>query len=153
MKRGVLTRYETGDDGTFGILADDAGFKVHTIELPWRDNAKGESCIPDGTYTFRWRTDSPKHGECYEMVPDAEAPGRTNVQIHSANFAGDVAKGKKCQLLGCIAPGKSVGVLEGQKAVLDSKAAIRALADNFNRESFELVIRWEEGLPMGGDRG
>lgn len=148
MKKATLLRTSTDDEGTFGILSSDEGaFQVRTLELPWRDNAKGASCIPAGTYTFRWRKDSLKHGECYEMDVDAEAPGRTNVQIHSANWAGDESKGKKCQLLGCIAPGQSAGVLDGQKAVLGSKAATKALADFFGREPFELAVRWGNGLP------
>lgn len=142
MKKAVLTRYETGDDGTLGDLFLDGGvFQCKTLELPWRDNAKGKSCLPVGTYIFKWRTDSPKHGECYEMETDDEAPGRDHIQIHSANWAGDADKGKKCQLLGCIAPGLSVGVLDGQKAVLQSKAATQKLADAANREPLEILIR------------
>lgn len=144
MRTAVLTRQATGDEGTWGDLVTDSGFKCRTLELPCRDNEKGKSCIPLGTYTFKWRTDSPKHGECYEMEQDTEAPGRTNIQIHSANFAGDADKGFRCQLLGCIAPGLEIGVLEGQKAILSSKAATKALADALNREPFELAVKWAD---------
>jgi len=62
------------------------------------------------------------------------------VEIHSANWAGDVSLGKHCQLLGCIALGKGVGVLEGQNAILSSKTAMAEFESLLNKEDFTLVI-------------
>lgn len=154
----ILRRDQSDDEGTFGVLdafAKDGGlFSFQTLELPWRENAKGVSCVPAGDYVFRWRTDSPKHGECYEADPDAEAPGRTNIQIHAANLAGDEAKGWKAELLGCIALGLKRGSLDiggrRQSAVLSSKQAVRQFADLMERKAFQLSIRWDVGV---GPRG
>lgn len=70
---------------------------------------------------------------------------RTDVLIHSANFAGDADKGYQSQLLGCIALGSDVGVLKNsnhqdQKAVLSSKASCQKLYDWGNKEPFALHI-------------
>lgn len=152
MRKAVLTRLETSDEGTFGELISDSGFTCRSLELPWRGNAKGRSCIPAGVYVFRWRTDSPAHGECYQADPDAEAPGRDNIQIHAANWAGDQDKGFKAELLGCIAPGKAVSVMEHapgkpQRGVTESRATLEKLVKDLNREPFELAIKWAGPSP------
>ena len=63
------------------------------------------------------------------------------IEIHSANFAGDASKGYISQLLGCIALGLSVGVLNGQLAVLNSKGAIADFEAKQNKEDFQLTIK------------
>ena len=158
MTRATLTRLETGDEGTFGeILAGD--FRCRCIELPWRNNLRGLSCLPKGVYTFFWRTDSPRHGACYEALPDDEAPGRTNVQIHAANLAGDVRKGWVSQLEGCLAPGLALAVFPAgthpagardQRGVVSSRQALHLLEDSLGRKRFELDIRWAPGVEPTG---
>lgn len=152
MRKAVLIRHETGDHGTFGEIVTDYGFVCVTLELPWKDNSKDKSCIPPGTYVFRWRKDSPKHGACYEADPDAEAPDRTNIQIHSANLAGDTDKGYVSQLLGCIAPGMAIGEFApnvppagklAQRGVVGSRRATGELVKMFSMEPFELVVKWD----------
>ena len=137
MRTVTLVRTSAGDEGTFGMLMVDGGLTLHTLELPWRENLSGKSCVPPGTYVARW-LESPKHGMCYHLV---DVPGRSQVEIHSANWAGDVDKGFKCQLLGCIALGESVGVLEGQQAVLSSKDAVDAFNKEMAGDTFSLVIQ------------
>lgn len=68
-------------------------FRCVTLELPWKDNARRESCIPTGTYQMRWTT-SPKFGATWQVM---DVPNRTAIRIHAANYTR--------QLLGCIAPG------------------------------------------------
>ena len=155
MRQAHLTRDETSDQGTFGTLRTDRGFECRIMELPWRNNAKGESCIPDMACEFRWRTDSPKHGACYEMVPDAEAPDRTNIQIHAANLAGDAAMGYVKQLDGCLAPGAAVVTFKAgtppagakdQRGVAASKATLRELETHLGHEPFQLKMAWGPGI-------
>lgn len=143
MRYVTLTRTETGDDGTFGIIKTDSGFSVYSIELPWRGNASGKSCIPAGVYVCKMAI-SPKHGQCY-YVTDVPG-GRTDIEIHSANWAGDESKGYKCQLLGCIAPGRAIGELVGQKAVLSSKDALCGFELDLDKEPFQLSVQWGPGL-------
>lgn len=100
MKTAVLLRKRTGDSGTFGELEID-GEKFKTGELPWRDNARGKSCVPAGEYLVEWDP-SPKYGFKYEL---RDVPGRTVILIHSANFMGDEDKGLKAEVDGCIALG------------------------------------------------
>jgi hypothetical protein len=153
MRTAILTRLETGDEGTFGEMVVGA-FKTHTLELPWRNNAKSKSCIPEGTYHFQWAK-SPKHGECYEADPDNEAPNRTDIQIHSANLAGDTAKGYKSQLEGCIAMGGAVvqftaamgiGCDKPQRGVSGSRSEIAAFNREMKKEPFTMQIVWAPGI-------
>lgn len=152
MIKGVLSRYESTDQGTFGHLNLENGFSCRTAELPWRGNSGQISCIPLGVYKFNW-INSPKHGMCYE----AEAvPGRSNIQIHSANFAGDVLRGWESQLLGCIALGESAGQLKNkdgilQKAVLASRAMMKKFEESTQGETLEIAIAAVQGLDFRVD--
>lgn len=151
LRKVKLKRYESSDSGTFGLLSTGALFQCYIGELPWRNNEKGKSCVPAGIYRFV-RVNSPKHGKCYEMLDDPttaareDAPGRDHIQIHSANFMGDAEKGLKCQLLGCMAPGRAVGDMMGQKAVLSSKDAMAAFETEMNNEPFEMEVSWEDAI-------
>jgi hypothetical protein len=68
------------------------------------------------------------------------------IEIHSANFMGDISLGKTSQLLGCIALGKNTGKLAPisggptQTAVLQSKVAIAEFEANLKAEDFTLTI-------------
>ncbi len=109
------------------------------MELPERNNAPGFSDIPSGVYQCEKRI-SPKHGPCYYVL---DVPGRSDIEIHSANWAGDTTKGLKCQLLGCLSLGRAIGELAGQKAVLSSRDALAGFESDLNGEAFELTIGWE----------
>ena len=165
MRTGTLTRLETSDQGTFGLLVLDDGHTCATLELPWRNNARKRSCVPAGVYCFRLRKDSPKHGECYEEWDDPETPeqedvaGRDCVQIHAANLAGDVSKGFVSQLEGCIAPGLgpanfSAGITPAgkrdQRGVTGSRAALMGLMRNLNGVDLKLKVRWAPNVSPEG---
>lgn len=131
-----LSRLETSDHGTFGRLrVRDLSF--YTGELPWRDNAKGLSCIPAGTYGCAW-TYSPKFKRMMYLVHPV--PGRAGVRIHFANYMGDVRKGLRSHLEGCIGLGEKVGVMDGQKALLVSKPAVRRFEDLMGGKNFTLEV-------------
>ena len=153
MRQATLDRTEMCDEGCFGwlrVLNELTGeevFSCATLELPKRDNRPMVSCIPPGVYEFRWRTDSPSHGAVYEAV---KVPGRTNIQIHPANLAGDESRGYVKQLDGCIAPGRSVVQFRAgnkpagerdQRGVSASKSATADLVAVLNREPFVLTIK------------
>ena len=132
----VTLRQQSTDQGTFGILYT-LGFKCYTLELPWRDNKSNLSCIPKGTYAVHW-TYSP-HFKRY-MYQITGVTGRAGIRIHSANYAGDVTKGYRSHLYGCIALGKRIGILDGQKAILVSRPTVRAFETLMNKQSFNLRI-------------
>lgn len=142
MKRATLVRDESTDEGTFGMLTLEGGPTLRSTELPWRDNATGASCIPTGLYRVEIVT-SPKFGRVYGV---RDVPGRQNILIHAANFGGDRGQGWFSELLGCIAPAKSVGMLTNpngatQRAGIASKDALASLMAWGGLLPFELEIR------------
>lgn len=66
---------------------------------------------------------------------------RAGIRFHAANLAGDVNKGYKAQLNGCLALGERLGHIEGQKALLLSAPAMRRMERYFAGRPFTLEIR------------
>src|SRR3546814_4982048 len=81
------------EDGTNGSLSIDGQHICHAIELPWRNNRRNTSCIPEGRYRLGLFP-SARLGMriCVEGVPK-----RSGILIHAANDA-------VTELRGCIAP-------------------------------------------------
>ena len=129
MRAAILTRQPSTDICTQGTLVLDDGTTYATMEKPWLDNANDVSCIPVGIYTCKW-INSPRHGWCYQVM---NVPNRFMIEIHSANWA--------WQLLGCIALGKSAGMLSGLPAVLTSKDAIADFDANLAQDDLQLTIQ------------
>jgi len=142
MRKVTLTRTETGDEGTFGTLVTDSGFSVYSGELPWRGNKIGISCIPAGVYIVQ-RFNSPKHGDCYLIT---DVPGRTVTEIHKGNFCGDVSKGRKSDVEGCVLPGNALGEIAGQPCVIASGDALARLEADLEKLPFQLTVTWGPGL-------
>lgn len=136
MKYAYLHRLETGDHGTFGRILFD-GTELFTGEQPWLDNKPNRSCIPAGLYKVLW-THSPAFGRMMHLVNNV--PGRSGIRIHPANLMGDRDKGFRSHLYGCIALGEKAGSIEGQKAILVSRPAVRTLEKWAAGETFELEI-------------
>jgi len=80
-------------NGTNGILWLGEKIIGPTIELPWKENQRRISCIPEGRYELRKRY-TPRFG--YHLMV-REVPGRSNILIHAFNDALEESKG-------CIAP-------------------------------------------------
>ena len=126
----TLKRIASRDDGTYGVLlADGAPFAV-TLERPWRDNRRGESCIPPGAYTCI-RVQSPKFGPTW-MVKDV--PGRSEILFHAGNVFADSH--------GCILVAERFIVWQdGGCAIADSRVGIAELMSLTNGiVSFNLKI-------------
>ncbi len=130
-----LTRTHTSNEGTLGLLTL-AGDYLHTIELPWRDNAPIRWCIPAGGYDVERRI-SAKYGKCYEVTG---VDGRSFVLFHHGNVAGDRFKGYKTNSAGCLLLGSRRGRLYGQQAVLASIPATRKFERVMAFEPFRLEI-------------
>jgi hypothetical protein len=100
-------------NGTNGELWYGGQLICHTIELPWLNNQRNISCIPEGIYKlqrrfvekFQW------HLVVYKV------PKRQLILIHPANNA-------KLQLRGCIAP---VSKLESPGIGSFSREAVKKL--------------------------
>jgi len=80
-------------EGTQGVLEWNGTLVCYTIELPWLENQRRISCIPEGEYILQQRLSS-KFGWHLHLM---NVPGRDLILIHPANDA-------KKELLGCIAP-------------------------------------------------
>lgn len=92
----VRTYYAAGTNGELTINGLPICF---TIELPWKDNKRKVSCIPEGRYGLSAYR-SPKHGW---VLLVGDVPNRAMVEFHEANYALG-ADGKSPQLEGCLAP-------------------------------------------------
>ncbi len=133
----ILQRDETSDQGTFGTLyLPDKTFV--TGELPDRQNKHGISCIPAGLYECSFTYSPSFKRRTYLLM---QVKDRFAIRIHSANFCGDVMKGFKSQLNGCIALGLKLGSLNEQKAVLSSKQAMTDFETLMEQKPFTLEIR------------
>ena len=141
MKEVYLFRTVTSDQGTEGIFATD-GFFCKTLELPWRNNQRSISCIPSGEYIVKIRQ-SPKYGSVYWVT---SVPNRSWILIHAGNVAGDVKKGFRTHVNGCILLGKKHGFLYNQRAVLTSRPTVRRFRSAMRDKTFKLIV-------VGGDQG
>ena len=101
------------EEGTNGALFNSGKFLCHTIELPWNDNKRNISCIPEGVYEIEPRFSKRfKHHLILKAVK-----GRSFILFHPAN---DALK----ELQGCIAP---VTYLSGIGKGVYSKDAMQKL--------------------------
>lgn len=130
-----LCRMKRSDQGTRGILFFE-DFNCPTLELPWRENHRNVSCIPAGDYKVKIRI-SPRYGQVYWVT---EVPNRSFILIHSGNWAGDVKKGYKTHVNGCILLGQRRGLLVGQWAVLNSRITVKRFMLKLAAEPFTLKI-------------
>ena len=130
-----IFRLQRSDQGTFGKLHYQ-DFSCYTLELPWRNNQSNISCIPAGEYATKLRV-SPKFGQTYWVT---KVENRAFILIHSGNWAGDVKKGFKTHVNGCILLGKQRGLLAGQLAVLNSRITVKAFMEKMLYQPFNLKI-------------
>lgn len=88
---------------------------AYTIELPWQDNKRRVSCIPEGTYVLRKRY-SEKFKWHFVLL---DVPNRSYILLHPANNA-------QKELQGCIAP---VTRITGEGQGIQSRKALQVLTD------------------------
>lgn len=118
-------------DGTNGKLLCEGKLICNTIELPWKNNERRVSCIPEGKYFIRKRY-SQKFKWHLEIV---DVKNRSLILFHPANNA-------LKELNGCIAP---VTKLSGPGLGLMSRAAFEKLKKMVyqaldTEESVELIV-------------
>jgi hypothetical protein len=104
-------------DGTNGHIECNAKVICNTIELPWKNNQRMVSCIPEGKYLLKKRY-SKKFNWHIEIT---DVPNRGAILFHPANNA-------LKELNGCIAPvtkisGAGLGLLS-RKAFAKLKALV-----------------------------
>ena len=135
MLRVHLERFAYSPMGTFGRLTVGEDFQCFSVEQPWRDNQPRISCIPEGTYPLVRSAFYRGENDTWEV---AAVDGRSRILIHKANRA--------AELMGCIAPGRSLGVILGEWAVVQSAAAFTDLMDAIGRVA-EAVMEIDHFCP------
>ena len=120
--KATITREKLQEAQTLGtlVLTDDEGnklFSCKTLELPWLDNKRNESCIPLGNYKVITRQ-SARYNKHYHIL---DVTGRSFVLIHIGNFY--------TQTKGCILVGKKLVDInsDGYKDVTNSKLTLHKL--------------------------
>lgn len=123
-----------GEEGVNGSLFLDGKFICYTIELPWKENRRYESCITQGEYDVTVRF-SKKFGWHLHIKNVYQ---RKWILMHPANDA-------KTELRGCIAP---VSKLIGEGKGINSRRAIDILMiqiRNLKRKYEQLKIIIKQG--------
>lgn len=122
--------YETQTEGTLEIYdeeTNDLEFVCKTLELPYRDNERNISCIPEGHYDVVPRT-SKKYGNHLHVTG---VEGRSLILIHYGNYVGSPnPRTGLPDVRGCILVGKAHVDFEGSdgiKEVTSSKNTMREL--------------------------
>lgn len=86
---------------TLGVMAVYDGlnriYETKTLELPWKNNQQGTSCIPDGDYVVRKRKASESPSLDYDHFMVEEVPDRSYILWHSGNYHTQI---KGCMLHG-----------------------------------------------------
>lgn len=130
-----IFRIEKSKQGTIGILST-GNFYCYTMELPWYNNIRQYSCIPNGSYNVIIRH-SPKYGKVYHIK---NVKNRSYILTHSGNYGGNVKDGFKTHTMGCILLGQKKGYLGKQRAILNSRITVRKFINFLNYEPFVLNI-------------
>ena len=119
-------------EGTQGSLFLNDRFLSFTIELPWKDNCRFESCIPEGVYTLEARF-SKRFGN-HLLVKDV--PQRSLILVYPANYA-------QKELQGCIAPvSELTGIGRGSNSRMAMQKVLSLCHQAFERkEKVSLIIK------------
>lgn len=107
------------------------GYSCDTLELPWLDNKKRISCIPEGEYDVIKHV-SPKFGECFWIL---DVPDRSEILFHSGSFYTNT--------LGCVLVGKGFTDINGD-GLLDLVHSRDTMKDLLKLlpNKFKLIIEW-----------
>ncbi len=82
---------------TIGELFLNGERMSDTLELPWKDNQKRVSCIPEGEYKVRLRTAKESGSRDYLHLLVQDVPNRDYILFHRGNSAKDT---RGCILVG-----------------------------------------------------
>jgi hypothetical protein len=133
MKTVLLRRFQSDSKQTLGTFTIfDTQDIFHCLELAWKDNKRGISCIPEGEYQVDW-TYSPKYKRKMYLVTNVT--GRSGIRIHKGNYFTDIQ--------GCILLGKDHTDInnDGYRDVVSSGQSIKEFEDIMGGESFILKIK------------
>lgn len=148
----VLDRVYLVDRVLGSILSPQAGLICKTLELPWLNNQRSISCIPEGEYLVTYSgpvlKDDPnteedesggRHPRPYGHYIVHNVPGRSGILIHRGRTP-DWSKG-------CITVGSRFGNYETEAPTLeDSGPKLQHMVDNLPKR-WRLLIEAKSGTP------
>lgn len=134
----LIRRIDNGVE-TIGDLyvSGDIIFACNALERSYKDNLRGISCIPPGTYICRKR--SATEAIPYLHILIENVPGRDGICIHAGNL---YSHSKGCLLLG-----RGYGDLnkDGQQDILNSRKTFNefmdVMPDVFKLKIFEAIYK------------
>lgn len=138
----TITRTDTNLQGTCGKLTSTSGFSCYTLELPWKENRNGVSCIPPGEYVCS-KQGTPKFPNNFGVK---NVRGRAGIVIHSGTFAGSKSDGYDSNVEGCILLGSGIQQLQSrrtgkvQKAIINSKTTVQSFNNHLQLKPFTLKV-------------
>jgi hypothetical protein len=106
-------------------------YECKGLELPWKDNKRRVSCIPEGVYTTKKRI-SPRFANHFHIT---NVEGRDWILIHRGNFVRDI--------LGCVIVGKAHKDIDddGLKDVTSSVATMNKLNSYLPNEFVTVIYK------------
>ena len=128
----LLIRDMFTDKSTIGELFVNGERFCDTLELPWKDNQRSISCIPEGQYKVRIRLPRESATRDYMHLLVKDVPGRDYILFH----IGNTAKATR----GCIL----VGMTSKQNFVGNSTLAMDLLMKeilNLGGTNINLIIK------------
>ena len=93
----LIERDTFTENSTIGELFLNDEFMSDTLELPWRNNERSISCIPEGFYEVRLRTARESATRDYLHLLVKNVPSRDYILFHKGNYPSDT---KGCILVG-----------------------------------------------------
>lgn len=111
-----VERFDSSGNSMIGKLYLQGRIVCYTLEPAWRNNARGKSCVPSGTYQayLRYTSLKSKREWCIELT---NAYPREAIQVHIGNNSSDTE--------GCIL----VGLDHGKDKISRSDDAYQKLQD------------------------
>jgi len=141
---GTQVASEFVQAGTFGELFMQDLSQGYTVEQPWMNNQRFESCVPDGEYTLI-PFDSPRYGRVFVMVNP-----ELNVYAFEEECLSDtdrflclfVHRGSYPEnFQGCIGLGERLNEnINGQTWAANTKTACGKLMNTLERTEHKLTI-------------
>ena len=128
----LLIRDDFSDKSTLGKLYLNGEMFCQTLELPYLDNQRSISCIPEGQYKVRLRTAKESSSRDYLHLLVQDVKGRSYILVHIGNFPKDTK--------GCILVGQS----RQQDRVNNSRFAMELLIKevlNLGGTNINLIIK------------
>ena len=128
----LIIRDTFTEESTIGELFLNGERMCDTLELPWKDNQRSISCIPEGVYKVRLRTARESSTRNYLHLLVEDVKDRSYILFHRGNSAKDTR--------GCVL----VGIGRKQDFVSNSTLAVDLLMKeilNLGGEKINLIIK------------